>query len=292
MIEKTILDRVPKYAGRIKLTPVSGQADVFDMARADEPTVEGTPLDKATFDSIIQSRLTGRYYTTTATRTAVSTQSGITANPIPQSWQQVDTLNSKSGDWVITVSSIQDYNGHRAVDGDNSTFWRSSQAYDHQITIDTGGVITVKKMKLKGNILDGSLTSLTIRGSNTGELWTTLGTFSTISSYLTEYELTSTGEFRYYQLFFDVSEATAQVVLYHWQFSEYDINTYQNDFINDSLPLQWDTDQRVMIVTPSTVNAIGIAENRLNGITIDRVLQPNMRYELIYILSMFYSKEM
>lgn len=50
MIE--VLDRVPKYPGRIKLTPVAGQENVYDMGRADEPIVEGTPINKALFDSI------------------------------------------------------------------------------------------------------------------------------------------------------------------------------------------------------------------------------------------------
>ena len=40
-------DRVPLYPGRVKLTPVSGQENTYDMARADEPTQEGTPLNKA-----------------------------------------------------------------------------------------------------------------------------------------------------------------------------------------------------------------------------------------------------
>lgn len=40
-------DRVPLYPGRVKLTPVSGQANTYDMVRADEPTQEGTPLNKA-----------------------------------------------------------------------------------------------------------------------------------------------------------------------------------------------------------------------------------------------------
>ena len=42
-------DRVPLYPGRVKLTPVSGQENTYDMVRADEPTQEGTPLNKATF---------------------------------------------------------------------------------------------------------------------------------------------------------------------------------------------------------------------------------------------------
>lgn len=40
-------DRVPLYPGRVKLTPVSGQANTFDLVRADQPTQEGTPLNKA-----------------------------------------------------------------------------------------------------------------------------------------------------------------------------------------------------------------------------------------------------
>lgn len=41
-------DRVPLYPGRVTLTPVAGQANTYDMARADQPTQEGTPLNKAT----------------------------------------------------------------------------------------------------------------------------------------------------------------------------------------------------------------------------------------------------
>lgn len=40
-------DRVPLYPGRVTLTPVAGQENTFDMARADQPTQEGTPLNKA-----------------------------------------------------------------------------------------------------------------------------------------------------------------------------------------------------------------------------------------------------
>lgn len=42
-------DRVPTYPGRVTLTPVAGQANTYDMARADQPTQEGTPLNKNTF---------------------------------------------------------------------------------------------------------------------------------------------------------------------------------------------------------------------------------------------------
>ncbi len=41
-------DRVSLYPGRVKLTPVAGQENTFDLVRADQPTQEGTPLNKAT----------------------------------------------------------------------------------------------------------------------------------------------------------------------------------------------------------------------------------------------------
>lgn len=51
MIE--VLDRVPKYPGRVKLVPVPGQENTYDMIRLDEPIVEGTPINKVLFDSIV-----------------------------------------------------------------------------------------------------------------------------------------------------------------------------------------------------------------------------------------------
>lgn len=41
-------DRISLYPGRVKLTPVSGQDNVYDMTRQDNPITEGTPLNKST----------------------------------------------------------------------------------------------------------------------------------------------------------------------------------------------------------------------------------------------------
>jgi hypothetical protein len=50
MIE--VFDRVPTYPGRVKLTPVAGQENTYDMVRNDAPTDSGTPLNRALFESI------------------------------------------------------------------------------------------------------------------------------------------------------------------------------------------------------------------------------------------------
>ena len=39
-------DRIPKYPGRVMITPVSGQTNIYDMVRADEPEEAGTPINK------------------------------------------------------------------------------------------------------------------------------------------------------------------------------------------------------------------------------------------------------
>lgn len=50
MIE--VVDRVSTYPGRVKLTRADGSIEYVTWERADEPTVEGTPINKALFDSI------------------------------------------------------------------------------------------------------------------------------------------------------------------------------------------------------------------------------------------------
>ena len=46
-------DRIPLNPGRVKLTPVEGETDLFDMEMADNPTELGTALNKSLFDHVI-----------------------------------------------------------------------------------------------------------------------------------------------------------------------------------------------------------------------------------------------
>ena len=52
-------DRVPLYPGRVKLVPVAGQENTYDMTRADQPTQAGDPLNKATLWSDVTAALFG-----------------------------------------------------------------------------------------------------------------------------------------------------------------------------------------------------------------------------------------
>lgn len=46
-----VVDRTPTHPGRVVLTPVSGQQNTYDMVRADNPTDQGTPINKKLLDN-------------------------------------------------------------------------------------------------------------------------------------------------------------------------------------------------------------------------------------------------
>ncbi len=48
-----VVDRVPTYPNRVKITKSDGSSELVTWERADAPTVEGTPINKALFDSIV-----------------------------------------------------------------------------------------------------------------------------------------------------------------------------------------------------------------------------------------------
>ncbi len=49
-VNTPVVDRAPRYPGRVRLTPVSGQPNVYDMTRADQPSHTGTPINKKLLD--------------------------------------------------------------------------------------------------------------------------------------------------------------------------------------------------------------------------------------------------
>lgn len=279
MIEVDFKDRVPTHVGRVKLTPVSGQENTFDMVRADDPTVEGTPIDKATFDSIIQSRLTGRYYLPTVTRTILSSQTGITATPTPLgSWvYQYGGMIGTSGSWQVESNSISGAgnNPGNIFDGIEGSRWQSASETASWVKVSMGTHIKINKFRV--NVENhGKFSGLQMQGSNNGENWEVLCGL-TPGDY--EYTIPNPKEYLYYRLYFTSLEA-ANTTVYEWQITEYDIATIQNDYVVEEFPTIITDHQRFTIVMP-TVDTIGVIKNTLNGRNIDIILQPNKRYELV-----------
>ena len=101
-----MLDRQPTKPGRIKLTDDSGNSQYYTMERADEPTVEGTPLNKATlFDSANSERYA----------------CGVPSEAfelLTKEWQ----VNVPASGWSADVNSEGYYTQTIAVDGMREVF--------------------------------------------------------------------------------------------------------------------------------------------------------------------------
>ena len=297
MIEKEILDRVPLYPGRITLEPVEGTENTWDMKRADEPRVPGTPLNKATLDSIIHSRLTGRYYTPSLSRSVVSSRTGVTVNPLPTSgWAGVTLTRATSGEYVITASSSHNssYSPERASDGSQNTEWTSAghtgSGQWWQISLPIPIVITAIKANLED--LSGYGQTFSFQGSTNGTSWVTLktGTFNNFTGML-EYTFSNSTAYSHYRMYFTGYDEYSSTIV-EFAISNYSVSTYSNVFtLSSGVPAEWTTGQRIMVQMPSNVITAGTVSNTLNGVTINTILQPNKRYELVYNGSTFDAKE-
>lgn len=301
MIEKTFVDRVPTYPGRVRITPVAGAENTFDMERADAAMVEGTELNKAAFDSIIHSRLTGRYYAPTVSTVDISAQTGTisTTNPIPTSgWVAINNTEIKSGSYIVRASShyIDSNPLTGAVDGSESTRWQSAPDVNAWLMVVLPAQITVKKIKMHVESHSTSWPPVTVlQGSNNGTSWTNLLTVNGRQTALTEFSLTQPGAYQYYRLYFSFpgleNEGGGQARVYAFQFSEYGVYQYRNDFVLSDVPVVWDVGQRITIQTPTNFSTVSVTANRLNDKTINTILQPNKRYELRYNGAAFDAKE-
>lgn len=290
MKEVDFKDRVPTYPGRVRLVHVDG--DLYDIVRADAPTSAGTALNRATFNSIVHSRLTGRYYPLAVSR-AVLSSSGGGSDPIPASgWVENSYTEFTSGSYKLT-SSYPDYPNlaPRAFDSSTSTYWAAeSDTGETWIAVDFGVRILVNKLSVCWFSYDYDYFRVRFQGSNDGVIWHDIANTTGNRETPTEWAFENTTEYSQYRLVFTQSTENT-MRLYDWSITGWVSNTYQNVFTTDGLPAAWTAGQRLMVETPAVVNTVGVVANTLNGITVNTILQPNKRYELRYTGSAFAAKE-
>lgn len=95
-------DRVSTYPGRVKLTPVSGQTNVYDMIRADTPVQDGTPLNKALLDQKAYT-LTGDVTVYVSTSGNDASGDGSSAAPFATISAAVNALPKCLGGYTATI---------------------------------------------------------------------------------------------------------------------------------------------------------------------------------------------
>lgn len=290
MIELEVLDRVPSNPGRITLVPVDGLEDTFDMKRADNPFVVGTPLNKALFDSITLSRLTGRYYLPTVERTQTGALSGIKVNPIPEGgWTNATEYGAKNGGYeLITPNPYSNDLSTNIVDGNSSTYWISEYVTNPYIIVKFPDPIIIAKLILNVRLSNGDSATYTISGSNDNDTWTKLLSVKFQSYDDKVLTLTSPGEYMYYKL---SVTAEQNLNVYTFAVAEYSVKSYVNAFFVKEFPAVWTEGQRATVEIPETASGVGVTENTINGIKTNTILQAGKRYELRYTGSEFAAKE-
>ena len=110
-------DRVSTYPGRVKLTPVSGQTNVYDMVRADVPVQEGTPLNKALLDQKAYT-LTGDVTVYVSLSGDDASGDGSSAAPFASIQAAVNALPKCLGGHTATINiTAGTYNERVLVEG-------------------------------------------------------------------------------------------------------------------------------------------------------------------------------
>ena len=126
----TFTDRVPTYPGRVRLTPVAGQSNVYDLVRADQPTEVGTALNAAFFTALTDGMVEYGDYT------GNGGTASITFSFAPKAFFLMCVASSYQGMgmWIKGATSLTTkvYNAENAslavTWSDNTVSWSGSTA--------------------------------------------------------------------------------------------------------------------------------------------------------------------
>ena len=140
-------DRIPLYPGRVKLVPVAGEENTYDLVRADRPTQDGTPLNKSSLLKDTTAALYGLDENALPDDVLAMLPESLKVESVPiqtsyalKDWNKVDFKESFSGyahcafingKFVIVSTNADTAGTWSAITGYSSdgTNWETSQQY-------------------------------------------------------------------------------------------------------------------------------------------------------------------
>ena len=161
-LKTQVVDRVPTYPGRVKMTPVSGQTNVYDMTRADSPVEVGTPINKALFDQKAYT-LTGGVTVYVSTSGSDVTGDGTQTAPYATVQKAVDSLPKCLGSYHAQIDiAAGTYNERVTIDG----------FYGGRLTIGVSGrTVTLNGISVMSSSgVRINISNLTYNANNAGTL--------------------------------------------------------------------------------------------------------------------------
>jgi hypothetical protein len=241
-----IKDRLPTKPNTWEVTHSDSTVEEVTVARADEPTEAGTPINRALFRN-----LQGDLYTIDRSVTPTATVDNGTVKmsvDLPLTSYETGKLirlrmPSVSGTWTgdyipyerlgleeITASSESaSYPKYNAIDGSTSTYWTHSDAEYQNVWVQLkfGTAIKITKMK---TLIKGSssqyFSSAKIQGSNNGTSWTDLYSIPSSQSTLTEITLNNNTAYTYYRVLASATASSRKIHITELQVTEYEGNVF------------------------------------------------------------------
>lgn len=239
-----------------------------------------------------------KYNLLSATAGSLSPES-LTVNPIPTSWMPMsDTDPSyesyQSGGYEIFSAGTSTY---LAFDGKADTYWGLETQTSAHITLKVPAPIKVNKVKIRLEVTGTGASGFQILGSvDGGGEWATLysngGT--NMPNTLTEINLSTKMAYKFYRIYFTVSDETnlKSFKLYEFQFSDYILPASQVNYTISNISFtHWNSNQILLAETPKNYVSAGVTANTLNGLPVDVILESGRRYELLYLGTSFKVKE-
>lgn len=102
-----IEDRVPTYPGRVELTPVEGQTNVFDVVRADDPVIPGSPINKKLLNDIYELANKDTSFNANGSITEKDPDTGVSLTTVFNDDGSItETMRSKDGKTLSKTTSF------------------------------------------------------------------------------------------------------------------------------------------------------------------------------------------
>lgn len=197
---KSVINRIPRYPNRKKITYEDGTEEIVTIEYADDPIESGTPIDKALFNSIQGDVYRIDKYTEPTFEKGETESGTIKTGDYIGLWG-----NSQYSKYGITVSASNEDGenyAYRAMNGVEG-YWSG----DSVPTVATPSLFTIqlpKAISAKKISISGSDTlyckNFKVQGSNDGDIYYDIATISNNTKSNNEYSINSNEFYKYYRL--------------------------------------------------------------------------------------------
>lgn len=97
---KDFLDRIPTQAGRRKITHADGTSEYVTVEMADEPSVEGTPLNRAAFMALQGFEAKNTKFNVNNSITETNGNGDVLTTTFPAGTISLETFKGKGGQTI------------------------------------------------------------------------------------------------------------------------------------------------------------------------------------------------